>query len=244
MLDAKLRGVLLEAGKAALIKDFTAIKQELLNRRITKLFHFTHSSNLKSIMEIGLQTKTYLLQNSIKFIDSDQERLDGVTNSISFSIGKPNTYLLNVKNSKLNHKLVILEIAANNLLTQPFAAFPANAAKSWFREGEYEKISRYVGIKGLRGMYLHPRLRQECAIPSAEPTDVQSEILFFEPVGSRTILRIHVSKSFPESDRVEIRDLIKLGGLPPIHGDCDCRIFEKQSGQPRIYSPDWESYGK
>lgn len=245
MLDVDLREALIKSGTEAVKRDFSAINNEITRRKIRKLFHFTHSKNIQSIIEHGLQTKSHLNKNSIAFIDTDKDRLDGIAESISFSIGMPNTYLLSVKNPKFDQNLIILEIAANNLLTQPFAAFPSNAAKkNWFSKDDYQKLERYVGIRGLKGMYLNPKLRKECAIPSDQPTDVQAEVLFFETIASKTILRVHISKNFPENERDHIRSLISQGNFPSVHADCDCGIFDRRSGPMRIYSSDWENNGE
>jgi len=243
MLESAIREGLIKGGKEALSRDFSLINQELRNRKIKRLFHFTHFSNIHSILENGISTKNHLIQNSIPFIDTDKDRLDGITESISFSVSMPNTFLLSLKNHEYQQNLVVLEIAANNLLTQPFAAFPSNAAKSWFGIGEIEKIPRYLGINGLKGLFLNPKLRKECGLSSSEPTDIQSEILFFEPISSKTIIRIHISKFFPEINREAIRNLIRRGDFPPIHADCNCGIFERWNGPIRIYNLDWESYG-
>ena len=225
-------------------KDFTAIANWLQRRRITKLFHFTHVDNLDSIFENGFQTRQFLNETATTYFASDNDRLDGFLESISFSIGKPNSLLLSDKNFKLDHKMVLLEVSANNLLTQSFAALPSNAAKGYFQDVLSKDHSRFLGIRGLAGMYLNEELRRKASLPLEEPTDIQAEILFFEPIDNSKILGMHVPERFPESDRDKVTKI--MSKYPNLRCDyvCKCGYFVKLSGGPfRQYNIGWEING-
>jgi hypothetical protein len=227
----------------ARVKDFTEIAQWLKRRKITKLFHFTHIDNFESILRDGFQTREQLDFNLQSYTPSDNDRLDGFLESVSFSIGKPNTLLLSDKNFKNNHKMVLFEVAANNLLTQNFGALPSNAAKGFFQEILGTDKSRFIGIRGLKGMYLNEELRKKAFLPIEEPTDPQAEILFFEPIESQKILGVHLSERFPEAERNRFTRIVS--DFPNLKRDyiCKCGYFTKWSGPYRQYSIGWENYG-
>jgi hypothetical protein len=224
-------------------RDFSEISQWLQRRKITKLFHFTHIDNLESILRDGFQTRQYLDFHQQRYTPSDHDRLDGFPESLSFSIGKPNSLLLPEKNFKYDYKLILLEVAANNLLTQSFGALPSNAAKGYFQEILSTNKSRFVGIKGLQGMYLNEELRKRACLPIEEPTDPQAEILFFEPIESTKVIGVHLSERFPESERKKFTKIVS--DFPHLKYDyaCKCGYFVRWSGPYREYSIDWENNG-
>lgn len=59
-------------------------------KKISRLYHFTHKNNLRSILNNGLVTKARLEKLEINFIENDKNRWDGVEDSISLSISHPN----------------------------------------------------------------------------------------------------------------------------------------------------------
>lgn len=59
-------------------------------KNIVAIYHFTHKSNLESILEYGILTRTNLNKMNIRYAFNDQMRLDGVLESISLSFSHPN----------------------------------------------------------------------------------------------------------------------------------------------------------
>jgi hypothetical protein len=59
-------------------------------KNIDAIYHFTHKSNLSSILEYGILTRTNLNNMNLKYAFNDQMRLDGVLDSISLSFSHPN----------------------------------------------------------------------------------------------------------------------------------------------------------
>ena len=57
---------------------------------IDAIYHFTHKSNLSSILEYGILTRTNLNNMNLRYAFNDQMRLDGVLDSISLSFSHPN----------------------------------------------------------------------------------------------------------------------------------------------------------
>jgi len=243
LLTAEQKKSFIHDASTARSKDFSEIAHWLKRRRITKLFHFTHIDNLESILRDGFQTREYLDSNLKIYTPSDHDRLDGFTESLSFSIGKPNSLLLPEKNLKSDFKLVLLEVAANNLLTQNFGAFPSNAANGYFQEILSKDKTRFVGVTGLKGMYLNEDLRKKAVLPIEEPTDPQSEILFFDSIESSKIIGVHISEWFPETEREKFTKIIS--NYPDLKRDyiCKCGHFIRWNGIFRRYSISWENNG-
>ena len=59
-------------------------------KNIDAIYHFTHKSNLSSILEYGILTRTNLNNMNLRYAFNDQIRLDGVLDSISLSFSHPN----------------------------------------------------------------------------------------------------------------------------------------------------------
>ena len=57
---------------------------------IDAIYHFTHKSNLPSILEYGILTRANLNKMNLRYAFNDQMRLDGVLDSISLSFSHPN----------------------------------------------------------------------------------------------------------------------------------------------------------
>ena len=57
---------------------------------IDAIYHFTHKSNLSSILEYGILTRTNLNNMNLRYAFNDQMRLDVVLDTISLSFSHPN----------------------------------------------------------------------------------------------------------------------------------------------------------
>jgi hypothetical protein len=243
MLDDVTRREYIRQAKKQQRMDFASIEELIRKRGIKRLFHFTHVSNLSSILKEGIKPRRELFQSSHQYEQCDPDRYDGFLEGFCVSLSKPNTFLFNQKSRDKEFRLVVLEIAANSLLTQPFVAFPTNAANSTSTEGVKKKPDRYLGLQGLSGMFLGESLRIRLRLPQNEPTDLQSEILFFETIEPEKILKIHVPKSFPIDSRQEV-EKIKLNHQEmKIEYVCECGILKPWTGEFRKYSSDWEKNG-
>lgn len=242
-LDEVSKLEFIEMARKTQVVDFSKIANFLKQKNVRSLFHFTHISNLDLILTRGLKTRSYLNSKALTFQATDPDRLDRFTESISFSIGEPNRLLLPEKNSKFGQQLVLLEVSANTLLTQSFAAFPTNAASGVFKSEILNNPERYLGIRGLNGMYQNVKLRDEARIAKDLPTDTQSEILFFDSIPSSLIQKIHTPPNFPAESSL-VFDPIKLGKhFPEIENPCACGLFKRQTGIFRRYDIGWENNG-
>ena len=243
MLDDVTRKAFIIQAKKQQMTDFASIEKLIRRRGITKLFHFTHVSNLSSILEEGIKPRLELSKSPRKYEQCDPDRHDGFLEGFSVSLTKPNAFLFNQKSTEKAFKLVVLEIAANSLLTQSFVAFPTNAASSTSTDGVKKSPQRYLGFQGLSGLFLENSFRNKLRIPENEPTDPQSEILFFETIEPLKIRKIHIPSNFPVESRQIIEGLkVKFPELEFDHV-CRCGILKPWAGEFRKYSPGWEIDG-
>jgi hypothetical protein len=208
---------------------------ELNRRKIKNLFHFTHVDNLESIFKFGLKPKAVLSDESINFIETDNERLDGITQSISFSLEYPNEWLLRHKIRQFGTKFVVLQLPASLLLTHPFLAFPGNAAGGAFLEHRLDNPNEYIGLRGVQNMFLSPHVRNLNNLESNQPTDIQAEILLLRAVDPSAITKVHIPKNIEKSINFPI-----LFPTHSYHLECDCTFFspfqQKPYDQRRFHS--------
>ena len=243
MLDDVTRKAFIVKAKKQQQADFAPIERFIRRRSIKRLFHFTHVTNLGSILEEGIKPRLELSNASKGYEQCDPDRHDGFLEGFSVSLSKPNTFLFSQKSIEKAFKLVVLEIAANSLLTQSFVAFPTNAANSTSTDGVKKNPNRYLGFQGISGLFLENSFRARLRLPDNEPTDLQSEILFFETIEPVKIRKIHIPSNFPVESRKEIEDL--KGRFPKLDLElvCKCGILEPWTGEFRRYSPHWETNG-
>jgi hypothetical protein len=243
MLDDVTRRAFIIQAKNQQKADFTSIERLIRKRGITKLFHFTHVGNLSSILVEGIKPRLELSRTSKNYEQSDPDRYDGFLESFSVSLSKPNAFLFSQKSKEKAFRLVVLEIAANSLLTQSFVAFPTNAASSSSTDGVKKKPQRYLGFQGLSGLFLENSFRNKLRLPDNEPTDLQAEILFFETIEPLKIRKIHIPGNFPVESR-QIIEGLKVN-FPEIEFEhvCNCGILEPWAGEFRKYSTGWEIDG-
>jgi hypothetical protein len=210
---------------------------ELNRRKIKHLYHFTHIDNLESILRFGLRPKTILNDEGISFVETDPDRLDEITQSVSFSLEYPNEWLLKSKIKSFGNKFVMLQLPASLLLSHPFLAFPGNAAGGVFRDHRISNPSEYIGLRGIQNMFLSPHVRNLNKLESNEPTDIQAEVLILSPVGVEQVKTIHV----PEN----IDSVVNFSILFPkvdFHFSCSCDYFQPYVQKPydhRRFNVSW-----
>ena len=214
-----------EIAKFAWKKEWDEIKTIIENRRIPTLFHFTPVENLDSILTNGLIPRDELIEQKIPFKATDDLRFDGITVGTCFSITKPNMGLLRQKRKYGESTIVVLECAANTLLLYPFLAFPGNAAGGNFVKDKSENTHRYVGINGLKNLFLNKDLRKNRKLSAEAPTDNQSEIIFLEKIDMKKITRIHIPSEISHELVSRYNKFVDESDSLNFHFPCDCDFF-------------------
>jgi hypothetical protein len=216
---------LVEVAKYAWKKEWADIKTIIENRRIPTLFHFTPLENLESILTNGLIPRDELMQRKIPFKPTDNLRSDGITAGTCFSITKPNMGLLRHKRNHGEGNIAVLECTANTLLLYPFVAFPGNAAGGIFVKDKSDNVHRYIGINGLKNLFLNKELRKERKLSADAPTDNQSEIIFLEKIDMNRILRIHIPIEINPQLMTKYKQFVDESDALNFHFPCDCDFF-------------------
>jgi len=214
--------------KQKFIDDKQRIGNTLNGFKIKSILHFTHITNLVSILTNGLKSIYDLNQEQIPHYRTDIERVDQIFQGICCSLGSPNIWMLNKKLGPEIKEYVILELMENTLLLQHFAAFLGNAATAFIKADASKNPEKYVGIEGLRRMFLNEPLRKNEAVPKHVPTDLQSELIFFNSISTDRIRSIHFPgpkiESFSEIYKQVCTDYGHLG----IEFECKHNYFYKQ----------------
>ena len=193
-----------------------SIRQEhilgyLKNRGVTELIHFTPVENLKSILQHGLVPRNQIEQ--FKGIYTDDQRIDGHTDTISLSISAPNSWMRNRKTEQEGYRLVDLHIDVQALsVVSPdcLGFYPKNAAS-----GEYDRGCLYTGIDNLKEMFKDTvedsiyGNQTRADKQSNQPTHPQAEVLFRGKIPPEYIKKI--STRGVSVDQSVIDECMKMG---------------------------------
>lgn len=160
---------------------------------IPALYHFTHISNLKSILEHGILTRLQLESSAKSFRYNDDLRLDGVRNSISLSIGHVNNKMLFKYTQGLrDREWVILKIKPELISGPVSASFDhanllrhnvfcrSNAASS-------EMTAMSITERQSWGAFQSLYADESGADRGEKPYDVQAEILHLAAIPAHFI---------------------------------------------------------
>ncbi len=165
------------------MKDKEKILDELKNRGIEYLVHFTNLNNLESIVTHELLTRECLNRLNIDYDYNDEERIDGIENSISTSITSPNYkmfYPLRLENPSSDW--VILFINAEKALKLECAFCKTNAANNNVRFISVDDRKTYDAFKGMFSEIPFFYTREQMELADFETTDPQAEVLLLENI--------------------------------------------------------------
>ncbi len=177
------------------VRDAEQIKEILVARGITRLYHFTRLINLESIVENGLLTREQIREQELKSAFSDNRRWDDHPNATCCcSIEFPNYKMFYVV--RRNHgayEWVVIEISPDILLEKDCTFYPMNAAKSEFRNKD---VNDFKGVEAFNAMFQErPRWTRAIAkIPESYTTNPQAEVLVFDQIEPKYILGIYTDK--------------------------------------------------
>lgn len=156
------------------------MQNEVENREIEYLWHFTKVENLDSILNNGLIPREILEQQSANVSYNDQYRLDGQKGANCLSLGHPNYkmfYSLRCQDSA--QQWVVLAIKPEVLWVKDCAFCNENAAS---RSVTSIPIHQRKGLQAFQRMFLDVAgkpSRASIKLPDDCPTNPQAEILAF-----------------------------------------------------------------
>lgn len=166
----------------------TGIKAYAEQRKIPYLVHFTRLENLHSILRWGILSRMYMSIHGIKAIVNDVERLDRRANASCLSISFPNNKMLfKYKESQPSSTWVILLLDSSLLWKADCAFCYTNAANKTISRTDTDVLRGVEALKGLFAQTVGNIDRPTEHVAIFDPTDVQAEVLAFEPVDTQFI---------------------------------------------------------
>ena len=217
---------------------------EFLNRRnIVRILHFSHVDNLDRILEYGLLSRNELLARSLPLTVSDQTRWDELEDGICCSISNPNRLMLQNKVRQMGPNFVVIEISANAILFKKFACFPGNAARNEIKNLAREHPNLFVGVHGLANLYLNWPVRHVYNLGAAQPTDPQSELVFFDEIPLVNLRRIHIPSNASEEVLKSINGIADKYEDLILEVSCEDGFFDSEPNSQyaqRNWQLDWK----
>lgn len=162
------------------------IRQAAMARGIGQLVHFTRASNLPSILKHGLRSRAWASKLSTPIHHNDDERLDGLAGAICLSIGHPNDLMLHsLRYRHREEQWVILQLSPAVLWEKSCAFCGYNAADHRERDRPLPERMTAVSLEAMFDDKQDRTSRDERQLMPSDPTDVQAEILVFQPIEAR-----------------------------------------------------------
>lgn len=224
------------------------IRKQVVQRKITRLCHFTPSRNLRRILKspIGLLSADLLRDLNKNFIPTDTKRWDRHTDHICCSIQYPNPWYFKEAVGRGNVSLdwVVLLLCPSYLWMDGTLFCDTNAAT--------EKGGRIrAGLKGFKALFAdevavsgRAEFRTRASKPDCVPTDGQAEVLIPHLVRRDTIIGLVVrskKQAKRELKRLEKRNLPALKTLVAPDLFCPRKLSQMlRSGElpkERVYCP-------
>jgi hypothetical protein len=177
-----------EIGNYSNIDDKDVIKAICKERGIKELIHFTKIENVRSILDIGLNSKDYNGEIAKRHNINDRERFDYRTHMISLSISYPNDKMF-YKNriNDSSQEWAVLRLSPSILWELDCLFCPANAASSSISSANDETLT---GSRSLKKMFN----KQTGNLRVCDPTDSQAEVLVNSHIPTKYIESVVLEK--------------------------------------------------
>lgn len=207
------------------------IKNDLEKRKIKYLTHFTHVSNLESIMNNGLLSVESLNHNKFIFEKNDDKRIDDRLNATSLSVSFPNYKMFSkYRLYQVNRpNMVVLLIDSSVILYKNCLFCSENAAKKSISSSSDEILMSNNAWDCMFKSESEGRSRDQLEIPDNYPTNPQAEILCLDTIEPTYIEKI-IYPSKEEFDKwatkfPQIEKYILKSSIPknPISSYFSCR---------------------
>jgi hypothetical protein len=177
-----------EIGNYSNVDDKDVIKAICKERGIKELIHFTKIENVRSILDIGLNSKDYNGEIAKRHNINDRDRFDYRTHMISLSISYPNDKMF-YKNriNDRSQEWAVLRLSPSILWELDCLFCPENAASSSISSANDNALS---GSQALKKMFN----KESHKLRSCHPTDSQAEILVNSHIPTKFIESVIVEK--------------------------------------------------
>ena len=175
-------------------KNIQSARDIITIRGITKLIHVTAKENIPSIYELGLISKTTLMNQNKEFHQNDYLRLDNHLDSICLSVSEPNNYLFR-EFSKRNPGVEYHVIEIDPKILYELKSENKDVRRIY---SDYNAASRYSKTSELdMEIMFQDRIRRKAKVHTRQglqthqPTSAQAEILFFNAIPLTYVLDIY-----------------------------------------------------
>lgn len=173
-----------------------AIQAHAAAIQIPYLLHFTRVANLPSIMAHGLYPIGRAHEVGAVPLINDQLRLDGHRNGTSVSIGFPNSqmfYKYRKDCEDVDWAILVLHPAA--LWNKDCAFCRHNAADARISALPLDALKTPGAFTGMFNEIDGHASREEQKLKTFDPTDVQAEVLIFDPIEPQCIRGVVFEKA-------------------------------------------------
>ena len=163
------------------------MKNFIIERGITSLYHFTFFDNLKNILEKGLLTRKTMDRYHIPYEYNDNFRMDERLDATSLSISFPN-YKMFYKCRQNSQKLFcVIELDPSILYEKECIFCIENAAsRNEKLRSNYEKVGR----NGIEQLFYDNNLRKRLGISKNYTTNPQAEVLVIDDIEVKYIKNV------------------------------------------------------
>lgn len=205
-------------GLDALIQK-ARIREMAVAKRIPALFHFTRTSNLKSILEHGLCSLSRAQELGIRPNVNDTLRLDGYPEAVSLSIAFPNHRMFySYRQKEPSEQWAILAINPAIMWSNDCAFCERNAADHRIRKRPLIDLTCARAFHGMFEEIEGVASREEQRLSDFDPTDPQAEVLVFATINADQIVGVAF-------DSPEVLNAYSL-----ILGQRQTSIFQRNTG--------------
>lgn len=176
-----------------------AIKQIIEDQKIPALTHFTSLSNLESILENGLYSRDKI-DESVEI--NDEKRLDGRKDTISTSIGFPNSKMFYKYRNEKGGRWCVVAISKSVLTDLDCMFCKHNAADARISGLTDEELAKPESLAGMYDEVARLPSRNDQKLRAYDATDVQAEVLIRDHIPAKYIVGIAFQDK-PSRDRFE-----------------------------------------
>lgn len=170
-------------------KDIKEFAQEV---DIPYLVHFTHISNLESIVENGFLSREIVDEMELDAVTNDEGRYDGRVHTISLSIAHPND-LMFYKYREKDDDWCVIALKRKVLWELDCLFLRNNAADGRMSRLGDDELSTITAFKSMYEEMDELDSREEQCLEPFDPTDKQAEILVPHHIPAEYILGVFVS---------------------------------------------------
>lgn len=203
------------------------IKKFAEELKIPYLVHFTHISNLESIVQRGLLSRKKVDALAEDFLTNDEARYDGRTHTISLSVAHPNDRMFyKYRDEHEDWCVIVLKSSVLWKLNCLFLKYnAADARMSNLDDGQLSTIEAF------RSMYEEmddlPSRNEQCLM-AYDPTDKQAEILINEDIPAEYILGVIVGSRQVKKNHSEMLAGYQVKVHSPDKGFYASRLYRRK----------------